>query len=56
MWGYAKPNNYSGYQACAVLAPGVSFKFDDEDCHGSISRYVCERSEQKANIVSLRVI
>ena len=42
-WGYARPNNYTGYQACASMSRGVSFKFDDEDCHlASGVGFVCE--------------
>jgi len=41
IWGFVRPNNWQGYQTCAVLKNDLEYKMGDEDCGKPDYYYIC---------------
>jgi len=41
IWGFVRPNNWRGYQTCAVLRDDIEYKMDDDSCGEPDNGYIC---------------
>jgi len=41
IWGFVRPNNWLGYQTCAMLKHDLEYKMDDDDCGKKLYGYIC---------------